>query len=81
MLVIATPVLWFGGDLWGSGDALHGSETARAVSHDDGRSGVETLMLAFWKLEVAMIVTAIAGVLLAGRRDRTQALIAYSSAA
>ncbi len=62
LLVIATPVLWFGGDLWGSGDALHGSETARAVSHDDGRSGVETLMLAFSKLEVAMIVTAIAGV-------------------
>lgn len=30
--LVAVPVLWFGGDLWGSGDPWHGADAAQVVS-------------------------------------------------
>lgn len=80
-LLAATPLLWFGGDLWGSGNPLHGGEVARAVSEHWGRSGIGTLLLAFSGLEIAMVVLAVAGFLLAPERDRTLSLLAFGSLA
>jgi len=33
LLVLPIPVLWFGGDLWGAGDALHGSSEAASIAN------------------------------------------------
>lgn len=37
--VAAVPVLWFGGDLWGSGDLVHGAGVARVDADDPDRLG------------------------------------------
>lgn len=33
LLLLPIPVLWFGGDLWGAGDALHGSSEAASIAN------------------------------------------------
>jgi hypothetical protein len=36
-LLVAVPVLWFGGDWWGSGSPWHGADAARVVASDGHR--------------------------------------------
>jgi hypothetical protein len=36
-LLVAVPVLWFGGDWWGSGSPWHGADAARVVASDNHR--------------------------------------------
>ena len=81
-VLLATPLLWFGGDLWGSGDALHGGEKASAIADRTGASGLELLALAVNKLELMVIGLALVGGWWAGRRgDRLGVALAAGSLA
>ena len=64
----AVPVLWFGGDWWGSGDAWHGADAAQVVS--GGTGGRLSLV---WERVAKVVVTpawvlAVAGAATARRR-------------
>lgn len=80
-LLGATAILWFGGDLWGSGNPFHGGEVARAVSEHWGRSGFGTLLLAASGLEIGMVVVSVLGLLVIKPRDSRVSLLAAGSVA
>ncbi|HEY8546406.1 MAG TPA: hypothetical protein VIL36_15210 [Acidimicrobiales bacterium] len=68
-LLVAVPVLWFGGDWWGSGSPLHGADTAQVYADDPDRLGKalgnvrNLVILPVW-------VLALAGAAVARRRGR-----------
>jgi hypothetical protein len=73
--VVAVPVLWFGGDWWGSGDPWHGAEAAQVGSGsaidrwEDAVTRVfEVVVLPAWMFAGAALVSAV--------RRRERALIA-----
>ncbi|HKY68137.1 MAG TPA: hypothetical protein VJM49_17265, partial [Acidimicrobiales bacterium] len=76
----AVPLLWFGGDLWGSGDPWHGADAAQVVSDSLG----DRLALV-WERVAKVVVTpawvgALAGVVTAWRR-RERALLVLAAGA
>jgi len=80
LLLLPIPVLWFGGDLWGSGNALHGSQEAQSISNLREVPLGDMLSETFGG---GMIVVPILGLLgLAVRpRDRTLRFLALACAA
>lgn len=79
-LLASVPVLWFGGDWWGSGSPLHGADTAQVYADEANRLGkalgnVRTLVvLPAW-------VLALAGGAVAWRRGRRDVAILVGLAA
>jgi hypothetical protein len=74
-MLVTIPILWFGGDLWGSGDALHGSQEAAAISRMRGDlSYGDLLSLAFGGGLVVLPVFGLAALLLPPRDRPTLAL-------
>ncbi|HEY8527378.1 MAG TPA: hypothetical protein VIL48_20600 [Acidimicrobiales bacterium] len=70
-LLVAVPVLWFGGDWWGSGSPWHGADAAQVVSG----TAADRFGLAFERMVKVVVPPAwvLAGVAVAGawrRRDR-----------
>ncbi|MBN2623298.1 MAG: hypothetical protein JXA83_08020 [Acidimicrobiales bacterium] len=76
----AVPVLWFGGDWWGSGDAWHGADAAQVVS-----SGVADRVALAWERVAKVVVTpawvAAAVALVTAWRRRERALLALGAGA
>lgn len=71
----AVPVLWFGGDLIGSGDALHGSALARmagiaARAHDPAREVPATLGFALQSVPWPWLAAATLAAVLRWRANR-----------
>lgn len=78
--VAAVPVLWFGGDWWGSGDAWHGADAAQVVS-----GGTGDRLALVWERVAKVVVTpawvcAVAGAVTARRRGE-RALVVLAGAA
>ena len=70
VVLLPLPILWFGGDFWGSGDPVHGSGEA-ASNADIRKVGVGDMMAEIWSGAMP-IVPALALLGLALRpRDRT----------
>ncbi len=77
--VLAVPLLWFGGDWWGSGDPWHGADTAQVDADDTDR-----LSTALSRTSAILLVPAWAAVGLAvavatRARDRVVVVIAAAS--
>jgi hypothetical protein len=73
------PVLWFGGDWWGSGSPLHGAGAAQVSAGDDGRLGdalarvADVVAAPGWLLAVVAVVD--------GRRRGERALAGLAALA
>ena len=80
-LLVAVPVLWFGGDWWGSGSPWHGADAARVVA-SDGHRFVDALArvvdMVPW---IAWITAAYAVVRALCRHDRAVPMLAVLAAA
>jgi hypothetical protein len=75
-LLALVPIIWFGGDWWGSGNPLHGADAARVIADDqhrlvDGIRRVGEVVIA-----PAWIAAAIAVVDAWRRRDRVLLVLA-----
>ncbi|MDQ3587176.1 MAG: hypothetical protein M3350_10645 [Actinomycetota bacterium] len=79
LLLLPIPVLWFGGDLWGAGDALHGSSEAASIAGLRKISLGEMLSETFGGGMLAVPVLALVGVALRPR-DRTLRVLAGACA-
>ena len=79
LLVLPIPVLWFGGDLWGAGDALHGSSEAASIANLRKITLGSMLSETFGGGMLAVPVLALLGVALRPQ-DRTLRLLAGACA-
>jgi hypothetical protein len=68
------PVLWFGGDWWGSGSPLHGAESARVAARDGART-TDALLRVADVVAVPAWVLAGFGVFDARRRGERSLLV------
>lgn len=65
VLVPLVPLLWFGGDWWGSGDPLTGGNRARVVEEDDElvaqalQRGLEAVILPVWLAALSVVALAV----------------------
>ncbi|MDQ4072119.1 MAG: hypothetical protein M3088_04485, partial [Actinomycetota bacterium] len=75
LLLLPIPVLWFGGDLWGAGDALHGSSEAASIAGLRKITVGDMLSETFGGGMVAVPLLALVGVALRPRA-RTLRLLA-----
>jgi hypothetical protein len=62
--VVAMPLIWFGGDLLGSGDAFHGGQAASSLTREAGLSPFDQLWIALDKGVLAIVALAAAAVVL-----------------
>jgi hypothetical protein len=69
-LFAAVPVLWFGGDWWGSGSPWHGADAARVVASDGQRVSDALVRVVDMVPWVVWIAAAFAVVRAVRRRDR-----------
>ncbi len=79
MMLLPIPVLWFGGDLWGAGDALHGSSEAASIANLRRIPLGDILSATFGGGMLAVPVLALLGVVLRPQ-DRTLRLLAGACA-
>lgn len=80
LAAVAVPLLWFGGDWWGSGRPWHGAELAQVDTQDTDRVPT-SLTRAADAVPVVVWLAAAAGVALAMRaRDRAVLVIAGAAA-
>lgn len=78
-VAVSLPVLWFGADWWGSGQALHGADVAQVDAQDTDRLPTG-LRRATGSVPAVVWAAALAGAVLAARaRDR--AVLVASAAA
>lgn len=61
------PLLWFGGDWWGSGSPFHGADAAQVLAHESGRLG-SALRRAWTCVVPPAWVASVIGALDGGRR-------------
>jgi hypothetical protein len=80
-LLVAVPVVWFGGDWWGSGSPWHGADAARVVSSDSHRfvdALVRVVDMVPW---IAWITATYAVVRAVRRQERVVPALALLAAA
>lgn len=75
-LLVAVPVVWFGGDWWGSGSPWHGADAARVVASQGHRFGDAVRRATDMVPWVAWIATAYALARALRRRDRVVPMLA-----
>jgi len=77
----AVPVLWFGGDWWGSGSPLHGADAAQVVADEPMADRLRLALERAWR-SVTLPVWPAAGVaLVAAARARDRAVLAVGGLA
>lgn len=79
--LVTVPVLWFGGDWWGSGDPLHGADAAQVAADD---AVLRRLGDAMW-VGASMVVVpawfAAAAAVVSARHRRERVLLAVAAGA
>lgn len=80
-LLVAVPVLWFGGDWWGSGSPLHGADSAQVYTHEANRLGMALDHVRALVVLPAWVLSGVGGAVAwrRGRRD-VAALVALAAA-
>lgn len=69
-VAVLVPLLWFGGDWWGSGDPWHGADTAQVDAQDSGRARTALSRAAAIVVVPAWLTAAAATIGAVRRRDR-----------
>lgn len=79
--LVAVPVLWFGGDWWGSGSPLHGADAAQVVADEPMADRLRLALGRAWR-SVSLPVWPAAGMaLVAAARARDRAVLAVGGLA
>lgn len=80
-VAVLVPLLWFGGDWWGSGDPWHGADTAQVDARDTDRVSTALSRAAAIVVVPAWLGAAAATLGAARRRDRVVLGLAVAAAA
>lgn len=81
VVLVTVPLLWFGGDWLGSGDAWHGADVARVGADDPiGTRAVDALSVAATMVPIPAWLLAVVGVETARRRGERTVLVLAAGA-
>lgn len=70
--LVVVPTLWFGGDLWGAGNPLHGADAAQVASADAAGRAVDSVRTAAGMVVAPVWAAAAVAVVTARRRGERQ---------
>jgi hypothetical protein len=79
--LVAVPVLWFGGDWWGSGSPLHGADAAQVVADEPLLDRLRLALERAWRSVSLPVWPAAAVALVAAARARDRAVLAVGGLA